>query len=531
MGEFKFNLLDEPWIRCINQDGRQETLGIKGLFMKAHDLLEVTDHNPLTELSIIRMLLAVIHRAVDGPKNVAEWIDIYTPEKFDGRITDYLEKFRDRFDLFATEYPFYQTPGLSFFEKAKVDGKEKLLPVEGIPVSRIILGTASGNNKTMFDHTTDEMGSKVSPAEAARALITAQMFSLGGLYKKTTNYFGYLDSCKQSHLVKGVHIILNGDNLFETLMFNLLVYNGNNPIPRLLDKSNLESLDRPVWEDNTPTVGTGAGTPTGYLDYLTCKCRHILLVPEREDGTVFVRSVHMAQGKIFDQVINPMCVYTLDKKKAPGGGFSYHRKIVDLQEERMVWRDSQSLFAFEEEDTRPLALRNMEVLIKKTGWKGLRPIPMERKFICAAYGIANLRANPLAWRKEVMDIPAKLLEAGVVPYLVKSMEMVEKGMKAIEEEVDKFVKTYMPQGGKDLKTPLRKEAAQYYWDRMEGCFHELLTNLSEHDGNSALELWVKDIKDTARSALSIALENRYHNSHKAWVTASDELNLKLSKFS
>jgi len=54
-------------------------------------------------------------------------------------------------------------------------------------ISVLMLERASGNNKTLFDHTTTETSLRISPSEAAHVLITAQMFSLQGLNRKTTN--------------------------------------------------------------------------------------------------------------------------------------------------------------------------------------------------------------------------------------------------------------------------------------------------------------------------------------------------------
>jgi len=49
-----------------------------------------------------------------------------------------------------------------------------------------------------------------------------------------------------------------------------------------------------------------SGDPKGYLDFLTCKCRHLLLVPEAEGERVFVAHVHLAQGEAFPDVANPV---------------------------------------------------------------------------------------------------------------------------------------------------------------------------------------------------------------------------------
>jgi len=520
MDEHRFNLLDEPWIHCIDTEGRQVTIGIKALFERADSLLAITDQNPLVELSITRILLAVIHSAVSGPKDVPEWMGIYTPGRFDNRITDYLERSHHRFDLFSPDYPFYQTPGLFFCEK-----NDPSKPAPGMPVSGIILGRASGNNLTLFDHTTDDMELAVSPAEAARALVTAQMFSFGGLCRKTTSHFGYLGSYKQAALTKGIHITLSGRNLFETLMLNLLVYDRDDPIPCECDAITHERLDRPVWEESDPTLETGVERPPkGYLEYLTCKCRHVLLVPERERDTVVVKRLYMAQGKAFHQVINPMSV-----QKANGKGLPSSPR--DLEVERMVWRDSQSLFAVEpgKADLRPLVVQNARHIISRTQGNDHRAIPRERKFMCAAYGIANSKANPLAWRKEEMNVPVAVLSGDLSPYLFKGAAKVDIGEKAIKSGIGSFLKAYGNKKRRNLMPGLAGEALRYYWDEMEGHFHEFIMNLTDDGAETALVQWTDSIVSTAREALTKALKDRYHNSYRAWVVAIDKLNLELKR--
>jgi CRISPR system Cascade subunit CasA len=250
MANFSFNLVDQPWIPCTDLNGRSRTLSLSELMMRAHELIAIHCQNPLTEAAMLRVLLAAIHRAVDGPRTSSDWKALYKTGKFDDRIPQYLNNWKSRFDLFSPENPFYQTAGLQVIDK-----NENPSPLS---VVNIIMGRSSGNNKTLFDHTTDDTRVQVSPAEAANILLTAQMFSLQGLNRKTTNLFGYQQSFLNSVLVNGILIALSGKSLFETLMLNLLVYSDNQPIPNT-------PADCPVWE-RADRGETKAVIPKGYLD-------------------------------------------------------------------------------------------------------------------------------------------------------------------------------------------------------------------------------------------------------------------------
>lgn len=502
MAEFTFNLIDKPWIPCSDIDGKYVKVGLRDLFAKAHVLRAIQHQNPLTEAALLRVVLAVVHRAVKGPRNGRDWKTLYQTGQFDARITEYLERWRHRFDLFSEEAPFYQTPGLQV-----IDGEKKPLPQN---ICSLMLERASGNNKTLFDHTTAETPARLLPDVAAHVLITAQMFSLGGLNKKTTNVFGYQQSYLNSTMVNGIFIVLTGKNLFETLMLNLLIYDDNEPIPTT------KGDDFPVWE-RSDIGGSTNKTPRGYLDFLTCKCRHLRLVPNRKNGEIFVEHVHVAQGEAFPEVRNPGFM----RKKRKDGAWYHPQLDVD----RLLWRDSTALFAFDEHiDERPKAFRHVQAM------KGTVDLP--KRYVCMAYAIANDKANPLAWRRESLSVSLSLLSnKEAVAYLEKGMSLCEKGAAAVESAAKTFMRNFLPKNSKDITEKVRAVGAiRNYWDQMEGHFRQFLLDLDTPE--TALEEWHEAIKRTARASLNLSLKDRYTSSGRAylaWTRALEQLDEQLAK--
>ncbi len=498
MESFSFDLIYEPWISYTDLKGDYSSVGINDVLMRAHEIRSIEHQNPLTEVAFFRVLLAVIHRAVNGPRTSNEWKRMYQAGKFDARIQEYLEKWRQRLDLFSPSEPFYQTAGLRV-----VDKSEKPVPQT---VVSIALEKASGHNKTLFDHTTAELSVRLSPAEAAQKLITAQMFSLRGLNKKITNLFGYQQSYLNAAMVSGIYIVLSGKSLFETLMLNLLLYNDNEPIPRT-------EFDCPIWERND-IGGTTASTPKGYLDFLTCKCRHILLVPQQKSGDVFVEHMHIAQAEAFPEVDNPAFI---NKRKKDGSW--YHPQ---LNPDRLVWRDSNALFAFNEEiDQRPKVFHHVKAMGST--------VNLPSRYMCIAFALANDQANPLAWRKEKINIPLSLLsDENVVAYLIKGMAMVDLGERALDSAVKSFMHEYHLQKNSKGITEKSKStgAERLYWDRMESNFHQFLLDMD--DPEKALEKWERAIKKTAHESLDLCLRDRYRNAYKAWEKALSNLNMRLA---
>ena len=468
MINFSFNLIDEPWIPCADLRGKYLKFGVRELIMRAHKLRSIQHPNPLTEAALLRILLALVHRSVDGPRNSREWKKLYQKGSFDERITLYLDKWRHRFDLFSSDAPFYQTLGLLV-----IDSSGKPVPQH---ITSIMFGVASGNNKTLFDHTTNKTSLKISPAEAAQVLVTAQMFSLQGLNRKSTNLFGYQQSFLNAAMVSGIFIVLSGQSLFDTLMLNLLIYDDVEPIPNTPD-------DCPVWE-RVDVGGTSATTPKGYLDFLTCKCRHLLLVPEQDGADVFVQHIHIAQGEAFPpKVYNPGFI----RRRKKDGNW-YHPQ---LDVNRLVWRDSNALFAFDEQsDLRPKAFHQVQSV------KSLVNLPS--RYICTAYALANAQANPMAWRREKLNIPLSLLtDRDIVAYLEKGMSISDKASGVLNTAIRTFIKEVLPENSKDVVEKTSATGAiQIYWDRLENHFQQFLLELD--DPEKALETWETSVKRTVR---------------------------------
>lgn len=206
-----FNLMDEPWLPCLAPDGRRCELGIRDALAQAHELACLRDGSPLVTAALHRLLLAILHRAVEGPKDEKDWARLWRRGQFDApEIGRYLDAWRQRFDLFDAAHPFCQ---VARFEVGACS-----------PAAQLAQELSRGNNPVLFDHTVEDDAPPVSPPEAARRLVGNQVFALGGGVGATSNLFGKHPNLTHAPLAGGVTALLAGDTLFETLMLNLLVY-------------------------------------------------------------------------------------------------------------------------------------------------------------------------------------------------------------------------------------------------------------------------------------------------------------------
>ena len=270
-----FNLIDEPWIPCIRNNGKKAELGLREVLLEAHEIRSLYGESPLIIASLYRLLLAMMY-SVYGTPSVRSWQKLWQAEKNDAeRVEAYLKKWHERFYLFHPERPFYQWADGAIREKTIVDMFPEL---------------SSGNAGTLFDHHVQQNISVFSPAQALRALLFVQTFSIAG-----GNGLAPRDS-SDAPWARGVVFLAEGDTLFETLMLNFMSAEQGN--------FTQDKKDLPFWETENPFL-PDRGIPLGFADYLSWPIRKISLLPMVENGEVYVSDVKMGPGLKLEPSLNP----------------------------------------------------------------------------------------------------------------------------------------------------------------------------------------------------------------------------------
>ena len=99
MANKSFNLIRERWIPCARLSGEVEKFSIADVLVKSHELSSIAHPSPIVPVSVLRMLLAILHR-VFGPKNVEEWAALWEESALpEGPIREYLDQWAHRFRL------------------------------------------------------------------------------------------------------------------------------------------------------------------------------------------------------------------------------------------------------------------------------------------------------------------------------------------------------------------------------------------------------------------------------------------------
>lgn len=267
-----FNLVDKPWIRARDGDGSVCELSLLELFSEAPRLHCLANDLPTQDFAILRMLLAILQRAIspnlddeDDPAEV--WGKLWDAEELPmDDIAAYLRKWHDRFDLFDPEKPFMQVAGLQATNGGISETKKIIADVpDGTP---------------LFTIKTEGSFGKLAFAEAARWLVHIHAFDTAGIktgtvgdprakggksYPIGTGWAGKLGG-----------LVLEGQTVRETLLINLVLWNGEGGEMFSPD-------DLPAWEQNGNAYGVEGRLPSGCADIFTWQSRRVRLKAKADE--------------------------------------------------------------------------------------------------------------------------------------------------------------------------------------------------------------------------------------------------------
>ena len=318
-----FNLLEEPWLPVIPRDGTQiEEVSLVGLLDHARSYRCLAGSTPTMTAALYRVVLALIHRAY-GPGSLSRWGELWGAENgFPGReLAAYADEYGDRFDLFDARRPFFQCPGLAAKKASST--------------AQLVAYRAAGIGRTLFDHTTAAESPALPPAEAARWLITAQMYDTGGLKTQYTKTKG----SKAGLGNRFACAVVEGQTLHETLLLNTVVYDPAAEQPWMTT-----GRDRPVWEaDEPPDPEPDERPPHGWTDLLTWPSRRILLKNGQDGQDALITGVVLTPGTRIKAGLADVELMAAFSRPWRKGNKRGPLEPVLLQDVTGVWRHSRDL--------------------------------------------------------------------------------------------------------------------------------------------------------------------------------------------
>ncbi|GII05488.1 type I-E CRISPR-associated protein Cse1/CasA [Planobispora takensis] len=469
-----FDLMEQRWLPVELVNGSSDEVGLRDVLLEARKLRRLAAETPTMTAALYRLILALAHR-VYGPADTDAWEKVWKDGFTAGPLERYLTDYPDRFDLFDSQRPFLQCPPLA-----------KCPPSS---VAKLVLDRASGNNVTLFDHTTSAEQITLEAGQAARWLVTVHAYDPGGT---KTPYQNVKSSIRGLANYFGV-VVVEGGTLHETLMLNMPIYN-----PKRGQPQPTAVQDQPAWESAAfPNPEPDQRSSQGWTDLLTWQSRRILLLPRESETGPVVAGVVIAPGtELRDELagVELMSAFRRPPRKPRQKKWEEFRP-VRLDERRGVWRHTETLLLAgdEHQRRRPRALDHIAELVED----GV--ISDDTVYTLRVFGqrLGAQAAVVQSWSEEAVAAPVALLRAQhepagpIIGHAVDLADQVAEALRAMESDYAAAM-----QVERDSTVDLA------YWARLPGPFDGFLRALGEarrrqQSEATAIESWARSVRQLA----------------------------------
>lgn len=470
MEQMEFNLLDEPWIRVMTEDCTVVERSLMQVLLNSHQYQRLADELPTQDVALLRLLLAILQTVFyrvdpegeddpieDRAAAIRRWQALWNAGRFPVQpIRTYLETWKDRFWLFHPEHPFYQVPAAAVgtkFKASKLNGEL----------------SESAHKMRLFPLRDGEEKETLSYAEAARWLVTLIGFDDSASTKKETGTgTGWLGD--------RVNVYAIGENLFETLMLNLVF---------LKDGRYVWAENMPAWEQPTMTTAKKREIPLpdNQAELLTLQSRRLILSREENRVTGFSSTGGDFFGKegrvnAFSEQMTLWRAGKTPKNAVP----QFVPASVDPW--RQMWRDFEVILGRREDTHIPGVVARLTELRRKN------VIP--RKYVhIASVGvtydskkgsIADIISDHLDFQMSLLDAAGELWIV-LVGGEIHLIDKVARALGALAEGL------YLAQGGqldgagKKARQSQRDEGMRLLYAAVDLPFREWLAHIGAQHGD------------------------------------------------
>lgn len=354
-------------IFCVrNREGQRIRVGLRDLITNAHIYTDLLGRTPTGRYALMRLCIAFLEDMLQ-PEDLEAREELFGQGKFDPqKLDDYIadcEKDGPRFLLDDPKHPFMQ---------AAFDPQLDALAEK--PIAALLMDVPSGNNHVHTDHRM-ETEHVMSIADAFEALLETYTFCPAGL-----------SGPSGVNNTPPVYFILNGRNLFETFVLNMVSDEELQNIPFGADdvpwRKTMEIMPRKQVEAMT------------YLRAYTWQPRRVTLKFD-DDGRV--SSCWMQPGLDFrgdGRWRDPHTAAFLKKDGTLG--------ILKPEPGRQIWRNVGNLLAGMDSDSiRPVTFANRSAV-----WTNVQDGIVRIE----AIGLQTNQAACVGWTQETLLLPEAFLQ-------------------------------------------------------------------------------------------------------------------------
>ena len=488
------NVAFDQWIPVVTTTGERKLASLCNVLTEGDKFVDLAVR-PHERVALMRLFICVAHAALDGPKDYPQWCDV--PQHLPDAVQEYLEKWKDSFELFHDTKPWLQVTGL----KPAKENDEKAFT----PLAKLDFALASGAASTIFDHLgSDNTNRTFDYSQFVLGLISMQNFSTCGLLSRPLwNGKACPNSAKDAPCITSsmYHVYLIGKSLFDTICINICDYD---ELALLLKDSNPKGdwLGQPVWEQ-MPISDTDDQLTRTYLGRLVPISRAILF-RQGKLNMLYGEALRYPTYPDFPQEANCSVAIRLIKKKE-------ERYLVGARLGIQPWRQLDSIIQY-----------NMQ---SKSSSHAINLGHLDEQAVDIWVG-ALLR-NP--GKQDIIDTVESRFH---ISKQLRSPEGCSSYSKEVEKAqnvsnlLDTAIYVYRINVDSRNETGIGTSAKNYYWTTVEKNLPLLLTHIKAIGSDDAIptrEVWRKMLFVSACEAYRIACGQETPRQMKAFAKGWQKL--------
>ena len=430
------NLVTDRWIPVVMPDGERVRVGLAELYERADQIRDLAC-TPPQRIALMRLLICITQAALDGPEDEEDWWGCR--DRIPSSGLDYLKRWQDAFYL-RGERPFLQVPGLT------VDSDSSK------PLDMLDCRLSSGNNPTLFDHEAVPAGRSLPDNDIAMNLITFLNFSTGGKVGQANwNGVKYSHSTFAAPCISYAHTFVRGENVLETLHFNLLTKGGVRGLPN-------GKWGQPVWESFPTTVDDTAAFENAaetYLGRLVPLSRFVSLSGDSPTQCI-VGPTHKAYRISHLPAFREPSATIVTVREAD--------RYMRLSSSRHMWRELGSLLSLRRGGfgvARSLSIENVVAFYQD--------LPETTVDVWVG-GLENNKAAIVDMLEWTFTVPVSQFGEGSLNKYVKGVELADNGEKLLRDAL----RAFFAEMKMDSKQIPFDGARQRYWSVLDSRYPVLI---------------------------------------------------------
>ena len=513
------NIAFDPWIPVVTITGEDHLASLCSVLSEGEKYADLAVR-PHERVSLMRLFLCVAHAALHGPEDYAAWCEI--PKQLPEVVPEYLETWKDSFELFHVEKPWLQVANLNCMPDAKGKNNELLA---WSSLSKLCFSRASGNRTTLFDHTAHhgEAKPEYSPEAIALNLLTFQNFFVAG-GKATSRIWGEFEMKNPPNPKGGpcsgksiLFTFIRAENLAQTIHLNLNTFDDLKLI-----YGDDDFLGKPLWE-------MPIRSPDDYIPIQNATKTHIgRLVPQTRMLRINkdLKTVMLGPGFVYpkyqdeNNTFYPDIFSTVILKKE-------ERVLLSARPDSSIWRELHCLITLKknsmESSRGSICLLNM-------------PEDDDCDIVVNALVTDPQKAADIVDTVEsVFHIPSRLRTPEGTAAYEEEVKIGEKlairlgdAVEVYREQIDGAWKKRLDSAKSKgaLKAMLHSTATTHYWTALEKDLPLLMHHITSIGTANALptrDIWRKKIFSSACEAYRLACGQETPRQMRAFAKGLEKL--------